>query len=106
MGFASTPLIQSYYHCRVGLIYRVRSLHHKDKFIFWFLFSKELLNMSPYGEMVPPMYSERKVLHVEPDQLLHQSHLLIILPKTKKNVRFPHYYVLHLADFIQCSSVK
>ena len=43
--------------------------------------------MSPYATMVPPLYSERKVLHIEPDKLLHQSHLLIILPQTKKNVR-------------------
>ena len=43
--------------------------------------------MSPYATMVPPLYSERKVLHIEPDKLLHQSHLLIILPKTKKSVR-------------------
>ena len=44
--------------------------------------------MSPHAEMVPPLYSERKVLHMEPDQLLHQSHLVIIMPKSKKNVRF------------------
>ncbi len=42
--------------------------------------------MAPYGDMVPPLYSERKVVHIDPETLLHQSHLLIIMPKSKKNV--------------------
>ena len=47
----------------------------------------ELTNISPQSELIPPLYSDRKVIHVEPHIVSENTHLVHILPKGSQNVQ-------------------
>ena len=47
----------------------------------------ELTNLSPQSELIPPLYSDRKVIHIESNIFSGNTHLVHVLPKGSQNAQ-------------------